>query len=604
MKIYLKQNVFDAALDRVRFVFDEFEEVLISHSGGKDSEVVLQLALIVAREKKRLPLKVLFIDQEAEWNSTIERIRAIAAMPEVEMLWLQVPIKLFNATSRDEEWLYCWEEGAEWIREKEEISIKENIYGTDRFKNLFKAFINTTYPADRKVACLGGVRCEESPVRFLGCTHAATYKWVTWGKKLNKENTHFTFYPIYDWSFTDVWKAIHTNNWPYNRHYDYLYMYGEPIGKMRVSNVHHETAVHSLFHLQEIDPALYNALTKRLRGIDTAGKFRDDFFVYELPYMFADWREYRDYLLERIAAPERREIFRRKFLRTEKVFKNTPYYERLLKEHVNCLITNDYHFTKLENFVKKPGLSKKHLRQAGFLIEDDEPLTVELPPVEERENQTGIVIARSNFETCLHPEERCKAFGELEKNLEGRHFEVSVDTEMHNHFRGLRKAWQKAYDLGRPYCLVIEEDALLAPEFFRSLAAAMDLLADPKVSVLQLGAMSSKFPEFLEKGFTAVRRNWLAWHWAVLIPRGTVADILELAGKIPEPKFFDDAITAFLKATKTYAAIPLPNLVSQKLPDQPARRQNLKRLFGRERSSSCLADSVYRYNGKFTRERK
>jgi hypothetical protein len=81
-------------------------------------------------------------------------------------------------------------------------------------------------------------------------------------------------------------------------------------------------------------------------------------------------------------------------------------------------------------------------------------------------------------------------------------------------------------------------------------------------------------------------------------------DILELAGKIPEPKFFDDAITAFLKATKTYAAIPLPNLVSQKLPDQPARRQNLKRLFGRERSSSCLADSVYRYNGKFTRERK
>ena len=375
MKILLKKNVWDAALDRIRFLFDEFDEILISHSGGKDSEVVFQLALIVAREKNRLPLKVQFIDQEAEWNSTIDRIRDIMAMPEVEPYWLQIPIKIFNAVSKDEEWLMCWEEGKddEWIRPKEEISIKENIYGTDRFKELFSAYVNTTFSKETKVACIGGVRCEESPVRMLGLTNAATYKHVTWGKVLNSAKTHFTFYPIYDWSYTDVWGAIFGNKWAYNRHYDYLYMHGEPIAQMRVSNVHHETAVRSLFHLQEIDAVLYNALTKRLKGVDMAGKFKDDFFIYELPYMFADWKEYRDYLLEKIITDERRETFRKKFEQTEKVYENTKYHDRLLKEHVNCLITNDYHFTKLDNFTKRPGLSKKHLIKNGAYFQTPEP---------------------------------------------------------------------------------------------------------------------------------------------------------------------------------------------------------------------------------------
>jgi predicted phosphoadenosine phosphosulfate sulfurtransferase len=367
MKIFLKQNVWDAALDRIAFLFDEFDEIIVSHSGGKDSTVIYNLALKVAIEKKRLPLKVQFVDQEAEWNSTIDHIREIMSNPQVEPLWLQIPIKIFNAVSKDDEWLMCWEEGkeTEWIRPKEAISIKENTYGTDRFKELFAAFANKTFAAETKVACIGGVRAEESPVRQLGLTQAATYKHITWGKVLNSQKTHFTFYPIYDWSYTDVWKAIHSNKWAYNRHYDFLYMYGEPIAGMRVSNVHHETAVKSLFHLQEIDPVLYNALTRRIKGVDMAGKFKDDFFVHKLPYMFADWREYRDFLLEKIITDERRETFRAKFARTEKAYEGTRLFNALMREHIQCLLTNDYHFTKLDNFLRRPGMNIKHLKQMG-----------------------------------------------------------------------------------------------------------------------------------------------------------------------------------------------------------------------------------------------
>ena len=77
MKIFSSQNVFDAALDRIRYLFDEFENVVVGYSGGKDSTIILNLALQVAKEKDRLPLPVLFIDQEAEWHGTIDMVKNV-----------------------------------------------------------------------------------------------------------------------------------------------------------------------------------------------------------------------------------------------------------------------------------------------------------------------------------------------------------------------------------------------------------------------------------------------------------------------------------------------------------------------------------------------
>lgn len=268
-------------------------------SGGKDSTVTLNLALKVAEEKGRLPLKVMFIDQEAEWDMVIDYMRRLMADPRVEPLWLQCPIKLFNATSHTECWLNCWEDGKEWIREKEPNSIKINKYGTDRFKELFGAFIDVEYP-NVKTAYLGGVRAEESPARMIGLTSTAKYKDITWGKCTNKEMQHYTFYPLYDWSYTDIWKAIHDNKWEYCKLYDFMYQYGVPVKDMRVSNVHHETAVKSLFILQEIVGDLWNRLTQRISGINTAGQLKNISFMCpkELPFMFKSWNEYRDYLTE------------------------------------------------------------------------------------------------------------------------------------------------------------------------------------------------------------------------------------------------------------------------------------------------------------------
>lgn len=358
MKVYGRNNVYDSALDRIRFLFDEFPNVIVGFSGGKDSTCTLNLALQVAEEKKRLPLKVLFLDQEAEWEAVIDYVKLVMYDPRVEPIWLQIPIKLFNATSHQEDWLECWDEKKKdlWIHPQDPISIKENIYGTDRFVEMFHKYVEITYPKT-KTCYLSGVRAEESPARTMALTGQATYKHITYGKTLSKEKQHFTFYPLYDWSYTDIWKAIHDNNWPYCKVYDYMYQYGIPIQKMRVSNVHHETAVHTLFYLQEVEPQTWNKVVKRVDGVNTAGQLKaDQYFVPDdLPYMFKDWNEYRDYLTENLVTDESaKKKFFRKFKKLDETFIHTLVREKVARGCINAVLLNDYHMTKIRNMEVSP----------------------------------------------------------------------------------------------------------------------------------------------------------------------------------------------------------------------------------------------------------
>ena len=356
MKIYLRNSVWDAALERVNRIFDDFDNVIISSSGGKDSAVIMELALKVAEERNRLPLKMLFLDQEAEYRMTIEYMREAMADPRVEPLWIQIPIKLFNATSMESPWLMCWKEGDEWMRPKEEMSVKENVFGTDRFHNIFEKLIDYYFP-DESACYLAGVRAEESPQRLAGLTANATYKDITWGKVLNKKKDQYTFYPIYDWCLSDVWKAINNNDWKYCRIYDELYRYGLAPHKMRVSNLHHETAVHSLFFLHEIEGDTWDALTKRLEGVNQAKHMEKNemFAVQKLPYMFKDWIEYRDYLTETlITIPENKTKFQKQWSRMDKVYSEMKKPEDLYKKQIGSVLVNDWEFVKIAGFLNSP----------------------------------------------------------------------------------------------------------------------------------------------------------------------------------------------------------------------------------------------------------
>ena len=67
MKIYNKElNVFDAAMQRMEYIFKEFDNVLVAFSTGKDSGVMLNLAYMYAKENNVLDkLAIYYHDYEA-----------------------------------------------------------------------------------------------------------------------------------------------------------------------------------------------------------------------------------------------------------------------------------------------------------------------------------------------------------------------------------------------------------------------------------------------------------------------------------------------------------------------------------------------------------
>ena len=349
MKLYLKENVYDAGLARMRWLFDEFPSIVVGFSGGKDSTVALNLALMVAEEKGRLPLPVLFIDQEAEWQSVIDYVREVMNDPRVKPYWLQIPFRIFNATSPSDDWLHCWEPGKRWIRDREPNSIHENVYGTDRFVELFPAFMRHHFPGP--AASIIGVRCEESPGRLVGLTSKAVYKGETWGRMDDRKRQHMTFSPLYDWSVTDVWKAIHSHGWKYCALYDAMYQHGVPVAHMRVSNLHHETSLKTLYYVQEIENDTWNRVTERLAGINTVGQMRSSFFApSELPRAFRTWTEYREYLLEHlIVDDEHRKSFRKLFDSLDDRY-DPEIQPQLIKVEIQSILVNDYHGSKLATF--------------------------------------------------------------------------------------------------------------------------------------------------------------------------------------------------------------------------------------------------------------
>ena len=350
MQYYLEKNVLEAALDRIRWIYDEFDEVMISSSGGKDSTVCFHLALQVAREKNRLPVNLLFIDQEAEWQSTIDYQKTLMYRDDVKPYWMQIHMKMFNSANFHEGFRELWKPGEKWLREKDPIAIKENTYGTQRFGDLFNRIVRKEF--EGKSACsIGGVRCEESPNRRTALTHCAKYKGETWGAYLNIEEKKYTFYPIYDWSYKDVWAYIAKNNLPYNKIYDAQYAYGLPVLKMRVSNLHHETAIKSLIHASELEPETWNKLQEFVVGSNSIKQLPDTINCpNKLPFMFKDWREYRDFLLEKLVEPQFKSKFANKFKLMDAKYERYEQINDVYRAQIGAILRNDIYFTGLLNF--------------------------------------------------------------------------------------------------------------------------------------------------------------------------------------------------------------------------------------------------------------
>ena len=372
--VYLPSNVLEEAQKRVSFLFDEFEKVVCSFSGGKDFNIVLLIIFSKVIKRNRFPLDVFFVDQEAEWSYTIELADKHKNNPELNFHWFQIELDYTNNSSSLEVMIRVWDERKKefWIREKRKDAITENTFGITRFGEFFEKILPIFFP-DQKTCFFAGVRTEESPARKMGLTSAITYKWITWGKRLTSgRDNYFTFYPIYDWTYRDIWKYIFDNKVPYSKLYDLQYSLGLNIPEMRTSSLIHETALKSLTHMREIDKDMAGKLIKRFDGINTYIQSTKSYSVENLPFMFENWKDYREYLIDHLIIVEKdRKTIRQHIKEVEKLMDkyDMNYKERepFEKTIIKGVLISDLDGTKFKNVNSKLRTSQYEKRYTKSL---------------------------------------------------------------------------------------------------------------------------------------------------------------------------------------------------------------------------------------------
>ena len=312
MIVYRNENVLEAARKRIAKVFDSFDRIVVSVSSGKDSTCLYHLCLQEAERRDR-DIIVFFLDQEAEYQGTVDLMRILMQHERVIPWWYQVPIDMTNATSFNAPFLRAWEPGVEWMREKEPNAITSI---TGDYPMRFYPFIDWLEQQQTEpTAFFVGLRSKESMNRFRAVTKNPGYKGIPWSTK-TKNDLCFRFYPIYDWTIGDVWKFIADEGVPYNSVYDRLYcLRGMRVRDIRISNLIHEKSFGCLTELQEVEPDTYERLLRRISGIHCAALYAKDSYIYnsdKLPERFKTWLEYRDYLLSTTPG-EYRERFAARF---------------------------------------------------------------------------------------------------------------------------------------------------------------------------------------------------------------------------------------------------------------------------------------------------
>ncbi|KAA6348967.1 Phosphoadenosine phosphosulfate reductase [termite gut metagenome] len=333
MKIYNRdKNTLDAARERISFIFDEFEEVNVSVSSGKDSTVLYHLCLQEAVRRGR-KIIVFFQDQEAEYQSSIDLIKVMMSNKNVIPAWYQVPVYMTNSTSTEDYFLYAWGENEQHVREKDPLAIHSI---EESYPKRFYEFFRWYEKKNPKAAYLVGLRAEESLTRFRAVTKFAGYKGIRWS---SMDGDVKKFYPLYDWTVYDVWKFIYDYNLPYNKIYDLMFKANYSIySGMRVSNLIHEKSYKCLVDLPKFEPETYNKLCKRISGIATASRYASEKLVFsnkKLPIHYKTWKEFRDFLLFNLPNMEHQQKFINRFENQEK-------NERTYQAQVGQLLINDY----------------------------------------------------------------------------------------------------------------------------------------------------------------------------------------------------------------------------------------------------------------------
>ena len=399
MKNYLDMNVYDAAVERVRWTFDNFERVYVSFSAGKDSTCMLHLVMAEAIKRGRT-VGVLLIDLEGQYKKTIEHAQKMREMykDHSEWFWVCLPIHLRNAVSVYEPFWKCWDKDAEtdWIRPMPEDCISDvNYFPFFKDGMEFEEFVplfGEWYSQGKPCACMVGIRSDESLNRYR--TIANRYKTPYKGKQWTTMVTAhcYNVYPIYDWKTEDDWifQGKHPEL-PYNQLYDYMYLAGVPLSNQRICQPYGDDQRRGLWLFHLIEPDTWARVVARVNGANSGALYineKGNINGYNKVYKPAGhtWKSFANLLINS-RPPKTQEHYRNKIYKFVKWWetrgypdgipdeadyrleqkKDVPSWRRVCK----VLLRNDYWCKSLSFTQQKSAAYERYLEMMKAKREQD-----------------------------------------------------------------------------------------------------------------------------------------------------------------------------------------------------------------------------------------
>lgn len=316
---YLQKNVYEAFLERMEFIFKEFDNIYVSFSGGKDSGLLLNLVLDYRNKyDQNRKIGLFHQDFEAQYTVTSEYVEKTfeRVKDQVEPYWVCLPMATRTALSSYEMFWYPWDDTKKesWVRpmpQKEYVvNLDNNPITTYRYRmhqeDLAKQF-GRWYKmchGGKKTVCLLGMRAAESLQRYSGFLNKKYgYKGECWITQHFKDV--WCASPLFDWTSEDVWHAHYLFNYDYNRLYDLYYMAGLKVSQMRVASPFNDYSKDSLNLYRVIDPEIWIKLVGRVQGANFASIYgRTKAMGYRnitLPEGHT-WKSYTLFLLDTLPA--------------------------------------------------------------------------------------------------------------------------------------------------------------------------------------------------------------------------------------------------------------------------------------------------------------
>lgn len=274
-------NVYDAAVQRTEWTFDNFDRIYMSFSAGKDSTVMLHIAADIARKRGR-KFGLLLVDLEAQYKLTISHAEKLYEeyADVIEPYWVSLPIALRNAVSVYEPKWLCWdpEKESDWIRTPPDYAITDQSYFEFFHPGMeFEEFVplfGEWYSNGEKCACMVGIRSDESLNRWrtIASKTKETIDSKIWTTKVT--DSVYNVYPVYDWKGRDIWR-YHSKfpDKPFNELYEFMHKAGVPLGSMRICQPYGDDQRRGLWLFHIVEPETWAKIVSRVSGANSGALY-------------------------------------------------------------------------------------------------------------------------------------------------------------------------------------------------------------------------------------------------------------------------------------------------------------------------------------------